>query len=52
MRIHFLDAQVLAEDLSAYGADVQVLTPPEVRERVVALFQDIYANHSTGVAHG
>ena len=52
MRIHFLDALVLAEDLMTYGADVQVLTPPEVRERVVALFQDIYANHSTGVAHG
>ena len=52
MRIHFLDAQVLAEDLISYGADVQVLSPPAVKERVITLLQDIYAKHSIGAAHG
>ena len=36
VEMHYSDPEALADDVLAYGADVVVLAPPQVRERVVA----------------
>lgn len=50
-RLHYLDESVLAEELVAHGADVYVVSPLSLRNRVIALFSELHALHG-GVREG
>ncbi|ROS73749.1 proteasome accessory factor B [Curtobacterium sp. PhB130] len=50
--LHYVDPQILAEELAAFGPEVRVLEPTEVRDRVVARLEGLVADHSEGVLRG
>ena len=43
--LHFVDANILADVLSGFGPEVLVLSPPELREAVVARLRGVVAAH-------
>jgi len=45
-RIHYLDEDVLAEELVTFGPDVMVLAPETLRERVIRLLESILNAHT------
>lgn len=48
--LHHVDPQILAEELAAFGPEVQVLEPAELRERVTERLRALVADHSDGTA--
>lgn len=44
--LHHVDPQILAEELAAFGPEVRVLEPADLRERVRARLRDLVADHS------
>lgn len=44
--LHHVDPQILAEELAAFGPEVQVLEPAELRERVTERLRALVADHS------
>lgn len=50
-RLHYLDESVLAEELVAFGADVYVVSPTSLRNRVIELLTEIHTLHG-GVREG
>lgn len=42
---HFTDIDVFAQEVTSWGADVVVVDPPELRERVVAHLEALVADH-------
>ncbi|WP_267419213.1 MULTISPECIES: helix-turn-helix transcriptional regulator [unclassified Curtobacterium] len=50
--IHYVDPQILAEELAAFGPELRVLEPDDVRERVVARLRALVADHAEGALRG
>ena len=48
--LHHVDPQILDEELAAFGPEVQVLEPAELRERVTERLRALVADHSDGTA--
>jgi len=44
--LHHVDPQILAEELAAFGPEVQVLEPAGLRERVTERLRALVADHS------
>lgn len=44
--LHHVDPQILAEELAAFGPEVQVLEPADLRERVTERLRALVADHS------
>jgi proteasome accessory factor B len=44
--LHHVDPQILAEELAAFGPEVQVLEPADLRDRVTARLRALVADHS------
>ncbi|TDN44634.1 proteasome accessory factor B [Curtobacterium flaccumfaciens] len=44
--LHHVDPQILAEELAAFGPEVRVLEPAELRERVTERLRALVADHS------
>ncbi|NQX06865.1 WYL domain-containing protein [Rathayibacter sp. VKM Ac-2856] len=51
LRLHFTDADVLADELAGYGPEVVVLEPEELRRKVVDRLRRTLADHEEA-AHG
>lgn len=47
--LHHVDPQILAEELAAFGPEVRVLEPDDLRERVRARLRALVADHSGAV---
>ncbi|WIB58686.1 WYL domain-containing protein [Curtobacterium sp. MCLR17_007] len=43
--VHYVDPQILAEELAAFGPEVSVLEPADMRERVTARLRGLVADH-------
>ncbi|OIH93623.1 YafY family protein [Curtobacterium sp. MCBA15_001] len=50
--VHYVDPQILAEELAAFGPEVHVLEPQDLRERVTARLRGLVADHSEGADLG
>ncbi|QHC62662.1 WYL domain-containing protein [Rathayibacter festucae] len=48
LRLHFTDADVLADELAGYGPEVVVLEPEELRRKVVDRLRRTFSDHSSG----
>jgi predicted DNA-binding transcriptional regulator YafY len=48
--LHHVDPQILAEELAAYGPEVRVLEPDDLRDRVTARLQALVADHTDAAA--
>jgi proteasome accessory factor B len=46
LHLHFVDPQILAEELAAYGPEVRVLEPDAIREHVVARLRALVDDHT------
>lgn len=46
LTLHYLDEDVLAEELVEFGADVFVLEPDSLRQQVIALLKVIHTKHT------
>jgi proteasome accessory factor B len=45
LEVHYTDVDIFAEELTAYGCDVTVLSPTELRDKVVANLRTLAAHH-------
>ena len=45
LQVHATDLDILADELAAFGADVQVISPIELREAVRTRWQQVVATH-------
>ncbi len=45
LRVHFVDLAILADELAGFGPEVLVLSPPEMRDAVVARLTTTVAEH-------
>lgn len=50
--LHYVDPQILAEELAAFGPEVRVLEPDDIRARVVARLRGLVADHMDHMGHG
>lgn len=50
LRLHYTDADVLADELAGYGPEVRVVEPAELRRRVRDRLHRILADHGGGVS--
>jgi proteasome accessory factor B len=50
--LHYVDPQILAEELAAFGPEVRVVEPTDLRERVTARLRVLVADHSEGALRG
>ena len=46
LRLHFVDANILADELAGFGPEVLVLSPPELRAAVIARLERTAADHA------
>lgn len=46
LRLHFVDLDILADELAGYGPEVLVASPPELREAVLARLRSTAAAHT------
>lgn len=46
LRLHFVDANILADELTGFGPEVLVLSPPELRAAVIARLERTAADHA------
>lgn len=46
LTLHYVDTNVLADELAAYGPEILVLSPPRLREAVVERLRAVAAAHS------
>jgi proteasome accessory factor B len=44
--LHYVDPQILAEELAAFGPEVRVVAPDDVRDRVTARLRALVADHA------
>lgn len=44
--VHYVDPQILVEELAAFGAEVRVLEPLDIRDRIVRRFERLAADHA------
>jgi predicted DNA-binding transcriptional regulator YafY len=44
--LHYVDPQILSEELAAFGPEVRVLEPDDLRDRVAARLAQLVADHS------
>ncbi|SBN63531.1 proteasome accessory factor B [Curtobacterium sp. 9128] len=49
--LHYVDPQILAEELAAFGPEVQVLEPADVRDRVLDRLRGLVADHGEVADH-
>jgi len=49
LRLHFVDAAVLADELASYGPEVRVLEPAALREAVIARLRATFDLHADAV---
>lgn len=45
VQVHYTDPDIFAEELAAWGADVTVVSPPDIRERVIGHLSALAARH-------
>ncbi|MFT4219732.1 MAG: WYL domain-containing protein [Microbacterium sp.] len=45
LRLHYVDAHVLADELASYGPEVRVVAPDDLRRQVVARLERVLALH-------
>ena len=45
LTVHYTDLTIFAEELTAWGPDVTVVSPPELRAAVIANLQGLVSNH-------
>ncbi|WP_246139943.1 helix-turn-helix transcriptional regulator [Protaetiibacter larvae] len=45
LRVHFVDLAILADELAAFGPEVLVVSPPALREAVIARLRQTVADH-------
>ncbi|MFZ7088750.1 helix-turn-helix transcriptional regulator [Curtobacterium sp. RRHDQ10] len=45
--LHYVDPQILAEELAAFGPELSVVAPTDLRDRVTARLRALVADHST-----
>jgi proteasome accessory factor B len=46
LSVHYTDSDIFASELSAFGDDVVVLTPPDLRDKVVAHLEKLVKQHA------
>lgn len=50
--LHFVDVNILADELSGFGPEVLVLSPPTLRDAVIARLRGVAAAHGEGLEDG
>jgi proteasome accessory factor B len=51
LSLHYSDVNIFADERAAYGPEVLVLGPPELRAAVLARLRRVAADHTDGEAH-
>ena len=51
LSLHYSDVNIFADELAAYGPEVLVLGPPELRAAVRARLRHVAADHTDAEAH-
>ncbi|WP_066519023.1 helix-turn-helix transcriptional regulator [Curtobacterium ammoniigenes] len=44
--VHYVDPQILVEELASFGAELRVIEPAEIRQRLVSRFRRLAADHA------
>jgi proteasome accessory factor B len=56
LRLHYVDAAILADELAGFGPEVLVISPPELRAAVIERLERAHAEHANaepaGARHG
>ncbi len=45
LQLHYVDLEILADELAGFGPEVLVVSPPELREAVVARLERTVRDH-------